>query len=212
MKGVFSVARPKNISQSQDDWQAIAECFYEMKAAQGVAPRTLSEYRYHINRFFEHTGASMDDSQQLRRAVTCYFAESARLAPTTYNIHRKQLKAFFTWAVSEKFLPESLMAHIRKRKENATVRGVDIEVIRRLLALPNRRTFAGLRDFALLVFTMDTGARPSEAFSLGLQSFDFRSMEVTIDAASAKTRTPRTLPLSPVTVEVVKNLPHGNSA
>ncbi len=200
------LARPKNTSQLQEDWQAIAECFYEMKQAQGVAPRTLSEYRYHINRFFEHTGASMDDSQQLRRAVTRYFAESAKLTPTTYNIHRKQLKAFFTWAVSEKLIPESPMAHIRRRKENAAVRGVDIDVIRRLLALPNRRTFAGLRDFALLVFTMDTGARPSEAFSLGIQSFDFRSIEVTIDASSAKTRTSRTLPLSPVTVEVVKNL------
>ena len=54
--------------------------------------------------------------------------------------------------------------------------------------------------------TMDTGARLSEAFSLGLQSFDFRPMEVTIDASAAKTRTSRTLPLSPVTVDVVKKL------
>ena len=70
--------RPKNNSQSQEDWQAIAERFYEMKVAQSVAPRTLSEHRYHIDRLFNHTGASMSDCGQLRRAVTRYFAESCQ--------------------------------------------------------------------------------------------------------------------------------------
>lgn len=28
--------------------------------------------------------------------------------------------------------------------------------------LPNKRTYAGLRDYALILFQLDTGARPGE--------------------------------------------------
>jgi integrase len=63
--------------------------------------------------------------------------------------------------------------------------------------------FAGLRNYALLYFTLDTGARPKEAFSLRVADFNLRSMEARIAPGVSKAGVSRTLPLSPVTAHAV---------
>ncbi|HFL3236709.1 TPA: hypothetical protein ACG3KH_004146, partial [Clostridioides difficile] len=48
---------------------------------------------------------------------------------------------------------------------------VETEVLQALLAAPDQRTFVGLRDYTLIVLTLDTGIRPSEAMKLIPQDF-----------------------------------------
>ena len=113
---------------------------------------------------------------------------------------------FFRWATAEGLVTADPMVGITKRKENDVPRSVDEELIKRLLSLPNTKMFCGLRDFCLLVLTMDTGIRPGEAFGLRVDDFNLRAFEVTVRPSVAKTRTARTLPLSPITVDVVNKL------
>lgn len=80
------------------------------------------------------------------------------------------------------------------------------EDLSKLLKLPNKNTFAGLRDYVLIVLTLDTGIRPGEAFGLLKQNFDLEAGQVEIPADVAKTRTRRVLPILPQVALAVAEL------
>ncbi len=73
------------------------------------------------------------------------------------------MKAFFEWAVREQYVEENPLTDFKKRKAQPRIVDLAEENLQKLMVLPNQATFAGLRDFALLMFTLDTGIRPKEA-------------------------------------------------
>ncbi|WP_237699026.1 tyrosine-type recombinase/integrase [Caldicellulosiruptor obsidiansis] len=50
-----------------------------------------------------------------------------------------------------------------------------------------------MRDYALILLTLDTGIRPKEAFSLLIEHFDFKTLQVYIPSDVAKTRVSRVI-------------------
>ena len=199
--------------KTEAEWEEVLEYFLLFKKSQGLSKRTLSDYKNHIKKFFAFAVEekmiprnSFGDYDVLRLAVMNYFAASSLLSPATFNTRRKCLKAFFNWAVEEEYLPVNPMEGIKKMKEDNKPRSVDEETIKELLQLPDQKTFSGLRDYALIVFTMDTGIRPSEAFGLKIENINEKSYEVTVPAHVAKTRVARALPISIVSLEAIKRL------
>lgn len=66
----------------------------------------------------------------------------------------------------------------------------------------------GLRDYALILLTLDTGIRPKEALTLVIPDFNAHSQEIYITSEKAKTRISRTLPISIPTIKVIQQLIH----
>lgn len=188
------------------DWRKCLEYFLLFKRAQGLAQRTLNDYQYHVELFFRNTQVDLEDYDDLRLAVMKYFADSSSLSPATFNTRRKTLKAFFSWTVSESITPENPIMSIKKRKEDELPRSVKEEVVEKLLTVINQKTFGGVRDYTLLILTMDTGIRPKEAFGLRMANFNGKGCEMIVPADIAKTRVSRTLPLSPITVGAINRL------
>lgn len=83
---------------------------------------------------------------------------------------------------------------LKRRKDEGCIVSVKDNVLKRLLELPDRRTFAGLSDYALILLTLDSSIRPSEALSLIPPDINFRAREVYVRAEVAKTRTRRIVP------------------
>ena len=83
---------------------------------------------------------------------------------------------------------------------------IETDTLAELLRLPNRRTFTGLRDYALMLFSLDCGARPGESLQLRAGDFNLSGLLVTIPAPAAKTRQPRTVPITAQTVLAVQAL------
>lgn len=83
---------------------------------------------------------------------------------------------------------------------------MEIETLSKLLNLPNTKTFAGLRDYSLILLTLDTGLRPKEAFCLLITDINLRSLELYICSDVSKTKISRTLPISPTTAHSIKDL------
>lgn len=131
---------------------------------------------------------------------------SDKIAPVTYNLRLIYLKAFFDWCVDEGYLDKNPLEKFKKRKAEPRIVDISEDILKKLLKLPDRSTFAGLRDYALILFTLDTGIRPSEALQLKKENFDLHHLVVTVPATSAKTRTTRTLPILPQTAEVIWKL------
>lgn len=182
-------------------WREYFADFLLEKEIAGYGERTIEDYRYHAERFFQ--GLDLEDWEAVQRRIKEYFPP--HLAPATFNIRREYLKAFFSYLVAHGVVPQNPIT-FKKRKEEGKARAIPQEVLKKLLELPDKRTYAGLRDYVLILFTLDTGARPKEALSLLPEHFNLEAQEVTIPGGIAKTKTSRTLPLSPVVVQWVRRL------
>jgi len=185
-------------------WGEALEQFLCWKQAQGRRSRTLTDYRKVVGLFFRRHPEAWQGGGKLRAAVYSFFGESIK--PATYNLRLAYLRQFFAWCVREGIFAENPLEGLKKRRDEGRVVSLDAETLQRLLTLPDRRTFAGLRDYALLLLTLDTGIRPKEAFSLLPGDVNLRSLEVYVRAESAKTGAARTLYVSPVTAEAVRKL------
>jgi site-specific recombinase XerD len=184
-------------------WEEALEAFLLWKKAQGRRTTTLNDYCYHVQKFLKRFPQAFE-AEHARRCVLEYMSEEMK--PATFNLRLVYLRAFFDWCVKEGLFPENPLAGLKKRKDEGRVVNHDEETLRRLLALPEKKTFAGLRDYALLLLTLDCGIRPKEAFSLLPQDINLRSLEVYVRAEAAKTKTSRTLPISPATAAAIKEL------
>ncbi|NPV71479.1 MAG: phage integrase family protein [Firmicutes bacterium] len=183
-------------------WQEAMQQYLWFKQAQGLRDITIKGHRDVIGLFFRRHPDAW--TGELLESVYSFMGE--RIKPATYNIRRNYLRQFFDWCVKEGVFTDNSLDGFKKRKDDGRMTCLDIDTVRRLIALPDRTSFAGLRDYALLCFVLDTGARPGEAFSLKPDDFNLRALEARIPPGVAKTGVSRTLPLSPITAQAVRTL------
>lgn len=96
-------------------------------------------------------------------------ARKAALSSHTINSYVRALRAFANWLHRAGYLPENPLASVKPPKTHkAVVDTLTDEEITTLLAAIDRSTAMGIRDYALLVTYLDTGARCSELLDLRL--------------------------------------------
>jgi integrase len=188
------------------DWRAVLQEFLLHKQAEGRAPRTIRDYRIRLSRFFEAHPEAFGDFEAFRRAVREHLAAFDGKAPATFNLPLEYLRAFCRWCVAEGYLPGDPTAGLSKRKDPGQARAVPEEVLAALLEACDRRTFTGLRDYALILFQLDTSVRPGEALRLVPADFNLQALEAFIPNPVAKTREGRTVVYSPVTAKAIRKL------
>lgn len=200
------MGRVLKLSKAQLTWEEALQEFIWFKQAQGIAPRTLKDYQDFVRQFFQrYPDLDYTRPHDLKRAVYEYMAQEG-IKPATFNLRLTYLGAFFSWCLGEGHIQENPLAGIKRRKAESRIVNHDLDTLTRLLEAPDKSTFAGLRDYALILLTLDTGIRPGEAFQLLPCHINLHSREVTVPAAVAKTRTSRTLPVSPVTIQAIHDL------
>ncbi len=188
------------------DWEDAFEEFLMFKKAEGISPLTFKDYHKRVKRFFKLYPDSWGDYGRLRSAVIKYFASLTDNAPATFNLPLAYLRCFFSWCVEEGLLPANPTGSLKKKKDAGKARDVDAAVLRKLLDLPARDTFTGIRDYALILLQLDTGIRPGEALQLLPGHINLRSLEVNIPTGAAKTRVSRTVCVSQPTLKALRRL------
>jgi integrase len=128
------------------------------------------------------------------------------IAPATFNSRLVYLRTFLNWCVENNYIKTNPIAKLKKRREEGRAVSIDIEVLRELLKVPDQSTFVGLRDYTLILLTLDTGIRPSEALALVPSDFRPKAKEIHVSARTAKTRRSRDLPISDATIKAMKRL------
>ncbi|MBX6395274.1 MAG: tyrosine-type recombinase/integrase [Alicyclobacillaceae bacterium] len=186
-------------------WKDAFQEFLFTKQAEGRSSRTLEDYKSHVPAFFHEHPDTWAGLPRLKTGGRRPFCQSAGQV-SHYNLRREYLKAFFSWCVREEYLPKNPVDGITKRKNDGNPRNLDEDTLKRLLELPDRSTYAGLRDYALILLQLDTGIRPGEAFQLLPGHFNLNAMEVSIPNSVAKTRTARTIVMSPQTAKAIRRL------
>lgn len=184
-------------------WGDHADTFALVLKAQGKAPRTIRDYAYHVGRFFARFPDALESHEKGKIAALSFLADEG-ISPTEFNHRRVYVGQFYQWLISEGHVARNPFDGFKKRKEAGRIVDVDMDTVTALLDLPDRTTWTGKRDYALMLFSVDTATRPGEALQLQPADFDLARAEVTIPAHVAKTRTPRTLPMSPQTVKAIR--------
>ncbi|NLL37046.1 MAG: tyrosine-type recombinase/integrase [Fretibacterium sp.] len=166
--------------------------FLTFRRAEGLAERTLKDYHAHLAAFSKRIPEGTED---YRAAALSYLSDD--INPNTYNIRFKYIKKFFDWSIEEGlFSCAHPLTGLKKRRPVGRIVHIEPDTLAELLRLPNKRTFTGLRDYALILFSLDCGARPGESLKLRVEDFDLAGLLVTIPAPVAKTRQARTIPIT----------------
>ncbi|GGK31670.1 tyrosine recombinase XerD [Caldalkalibacillus thermarum] len=196
------------VSATEHDvtWQEAMTEFLAIKQASGVRPATLQGYRNHIERFFRQFRGTWNDEQRLKRGLIKHLSEN--VSPYTYNLRLVYLRAFLDWCVSEQYLSVNPLKQFKSRKTSERIVDIPDETLQQLLRLPDLKTYCGLRDYALILLTLDTGIRPAEAFRLKPADIDIKTRQVTIREDVSKTGLGRTLYILPETAKSIQKLLH----
>lgn len=198
------MAKKKSVrtTKRKTSWEEAMNEFLYLKRAQGLAPRTILDYRNNISLLFRRYPDTWPD--KVRDGVLQHMSDDIK--PGTFNIRRKYLKVFFEWCIEEQLLQENPLRGISSKKDQGRIVNLHPDILKQLISLPDKKTFSGVRDYALLLLTLDTGIRPGEAFSLLIGDINFQSGEVYVRDSIAKTRVARTLPVSIVTLKAIRLL------
>ena len=188
-------------------WQDALEAFVLFRKAEGYSKRTIKDYRYYVALFFNSYPDAWNpsDPSKARIAVLSYLGQDG-IAPATFNIRRKYLKAFFSWLADEGAYTGNPLEGIKTRKAEPRIVQHSAEVLTKLLKLPDKTTYCGKRDYALLCLSIDTAIRPNEALALELEDVNLKEMVVLVRASVSKTRKSRTLPFSLETAKALQAL------
>ena len=184
---------------------AALSSFLSVKTAEQKSPATLHHYRRFISQFYRLYPSAWDSPANMRGAFLSWIAQS-NIAPATYNLRFVYLRAFWHWCIDEGIQPATPdpFRGLKRRHDAGKFRNIDPERVKELIALPDRKTWVGLRDYALILFTLDTATRPGEALQLTPADFELSSLVVTIPAHIAKTRKTRIIPFSPTTAAALR--------
>ncbi|KLU64307.1 tyrosine recombinase XerC [Desulfosporosinus acididurans] len=191
--------RVRKVTQSLIRWEDTLSMFLAEKKAQGRSDTTIHDYDYHIHKYYR-----LFPDGNLQANLYAYMTE--KIAPATYNIRLAYLKGFYKWCVEQGYMDENPLKNLSKRRAEPRIVELDTETLTELVKLPDVRTYAGLRDKALIFLTIDTGIRPKEACQLTKHDFNSRTLEIFIRAEIAKTRNQRILPVSQATASLISQL------
>lgn len=187
------------------DWEEVLNEFLHYKMLNGIAENTKKDYIRAMGLLLKRYPEAWDSYYKLEECVLSHLSQEG-IAPATFNIRLTYLRTFFRWCVENGYLKDNPLKGIKKRKAGSRVIAISLETLRDLLKVPDQHTFTGMRDYTLILLTLDTGIRPSEALALRPNDFNLISGWVRIPDGAAKTRVARTLNISPVTVEALKRL------
>ncbi len=205
---------------------ALVETFFcdHLQKVRGASPNTIAAYRDAVMLFLQFLAARrtvpvgrlrLVDLQANGVAAFLQHLEDKRHnCVATRNARRIALRAFFQHALRHDPIHASQYAQVlalpAKRCAVTTSRYLESHQMRHLLAQPDRSTPRGRRDYALLLFLYNTGARVSEAVAVHWS--DLESTPPYQVRLLGKGRKERFCPLWPATLQSINLLlDHGES-
>jgi len=181
-------ASPQTVLSYRDTFRLLL-CF--LRQQQGIAPTKLRVADLDVTMLL----AFLDDLEQQRH-------NSVR----SRNTRLAALRSFFRWIA---LCEPSCVGHAtrvltipNKRAERVVIQALTRAEMEAVLAVPDRRSWQGRRDYALLLTLYNSGARVSEVVALARSQVHFGA--TTFLHLTGKGRKERTVPLWPQTAQTLR--------
>lgn len=186
--------------------------FYFMKEVEGLANRSLYDYKRHFRYFKEYIqGEGIPESAELTatifRAYIYYQLNEKKVTKTTTNIRLRTIRAYLKWLYIEEKLEKDIAIKVKLLKEpRKNIEVLTNEEVKSFIKGMDVSTYTGFRDFTLCLLMLDSGVRISEGLSLKINDINLRKNLITIRGEEAKTRRERVIPISNKTSKFLKEL------
>lgn len=199
-----------DIQVLEDPWGERVAAFQGGEELKGRSARSLELHRESFSgarRHLDATGAPQDPvtlSSAHLGAMVLHMRQ-AGLQPRTINLRLQSLDQLFTFLRQQGLRPDNPAEAIpRQRELRRPPRALADDEAVRLLRQPDRGTFAGLRDYVMLLLLLDTGMRLGECLGIELPDLDLEHRAIRLRPEVTKTREGRTVFLSRDTVAALQ--------
>jgi len=161
---------------------------------EGKAAKTLSQYDYVFEKFTTFIGKDPplgEITPSVVRSFLKRLMDNKELSKATVAIHFRVIQAFFNWLVKEDLLEEAPTRNINQPKTPKKYpRVLNKEQTNKLIktAKNNNKTWAGYRNYAVILTFLDTGLRLSELINAKLSDINFNERSLRVFGKGAKER------------------------
>ena len=194
---------------SQQDYLAILiESFLIDRRSQGLSPETIDFYTKKLKYFLKYcegqalTQLSQLTSDQIRRYV---LELSETHNPGGVHACFRPLRTLLYWVEDEEIMPQGWKNPIRRVKApklpTEPIEPIHIEDINSLLKTC-KSNYSGVRDKAMMLSLLDTGARAKELLNINLEDVELATGSVLI--RQGKGRKPRMVFLGRKTIRAIR--------
>lgn len=210
-------------------WEELYEIYRTAKETEGLAPSTLkSRDKYHryfmdyLDAFHEGIKPYEITASVIRSWIVfmqkehvCYeanakipdYMKKTGLSPATVNTFLRHEKVFFSFLESEGYIPENPFKRVKMVKEEKDViQAFTEEQIKKLLSVPDRRSYRGYRDYVMMLLLLDTGIRIIELTNLRIQDVNLPECTLYVRASVSKNNAGRNVPFSKTTRKEIQGL------
>ena len=191
---------------AEPDLGELIEAWELTLRARNRSPRTIETYLETAGQFYDwlaDQGRPTVASQVTTRDVEGWIAHLLDTRSNgTARVRYRSLQQLWRYLLEEGDIDASPMAGMRPpTPEEQVVPVVPDDDMRRLITTCRGREFVDRRDYALVLFLLDTGARVAELVGLTLTDVD---LDLDVALIVGKGRRERTLPFSPKVAEALK--------
>ncbi len=204
--------------KKESTFATLLESFFtdRLMRQKGASSNTIASYRDSFRLLFEFaqkqlkkspSGLTLEDlDAPFIGAFLDYLENNRNNGHSSRNLRLSAIRSFYRYVALEE--PgkaahiERILAIPKKREERALIDFLTRSEINALLAEPDKKKWAGRRDYAMLMLTIQTGLRVSELTNL-------RCQDVKLDTGAhvrchGKGRKDRCTPLTKKTAQVMK--------
>ncbi|MDQ0189248.1 tyrosine-type recombinase/integrase [Alicyclobacillus cycloheptanicus] len=211
------------------------EVFYQAKAGQRLRELTLRDHRQHFEYLMEWLTEAHPEIQYISEITSQTIREYVHylsfekplyeghpylekvmegrkgLAPGAVNVRIATLKTMFRWLANEGIIATNPTQNLSRQKvDEDRIGAFTDEQVEALLAQPDRRTYAGFRDYVAMELLLQSGMRLGELISLEVSDIDFGTRLITLKGAKNKNRKVRVIPIAPEMMRLLIELINEN--
>ncbi|QIZ07646.1 tyrosine-type recombinase/integrase [Priestia megaterium] len=182
--------------------------FMWFKHSEGLAPRTIEEYRIHFQWLLDYLEGDLSSEEmtlEVFREWVDFMLNEKCLQPTTVNIRIRTMRAFLRWCYLEELIETPIHEKFKPMKTaEDTIEALTVTEIKTLLNAFDESTYVGFRDKVMVMVLLDSMVRISELLAMRRSNVDFKSGVIKLEAMNTKTRKAREVPLSSKTMKLLK--------
>jgi len=160
--------------------------------AKNLSPKTISVYGERLGYFYRYLRDSATQFDSVTRHTIQDFIlhqKDRGLKDISINGQIKVLKIFFKFLSTEGVVPSNPVDNIPLMKVERRIRPIISEHdIQRLLAVPDKKTFFGMRNFCMILVFYDTLIRLAELTSIRLKDIDLENATIRVFGKGRKER------------------------
>ncbi len=160
--------------------------------AKNLSPKTISVYGERLSYFYKYIKSNSIDFKDVdRHTIQDYilFQKERGLKDISINGQILVLRIFFKYLFEEEMIEINPAEKIPLLKTEKRIKPIiSEENMQKLLSVPDKRTFTGMRNFCMLMVFYDTLIRLGELTNIRLNSIDLESGTICIFGKGRKER------------------------